>query len=130
MNNKEKGIKIQVSRPFETILGVGLQEFWCWTPFWVLLVYPPPPPELYVLVNSLGSWASEVTTFLLLPKIKSCSRSWLLMALVTMGIWLHGVEVVLKSKKCVVKLPLGKFKWFLPLLISKKYIFKKSWKSL
>ena len=32
MNNEEKGIKIQLSRPFETILGISLHDLCHWTP--------------------------------------------------------------------------------------------------
>ena len=43
MNNKEKSIKIQDSKPFETILGVGLQRLCPCNP-WGSLQCPPRPP--------------------------------------------------------------------------------------
>ena len=43
MSNEKKGIKIQVSRPFETILGVGLQGLCPWNPLGVLTVCPQTP---------------------------------------------------------------------------------------
>ena len=41
----EKGIKIQVSRPFETILGVGLKEVCSWTPLVVLTCKTAVPQD-------------------------------------------------------------------------------------
>ena len=43
MNNEEKVLKIHVSKPFETILGVGLQEHCPWTPLGVGCAYNMPP---------------------------------------------------------------------------------------
>ena len=44
MNNKEKGIKIQNSRPFQTILDVGLQRLLSLDPTGGAYSVPQDPP--------------------------------------------------------------------------------------
>ena len=48
MNNKVKGIKIQVSRQSETILGVCLQQLYPWTPLGVPTACSQAPISHYV----------------------------------------------------------------------------------
>ena len=73
MNNNKKGIKIQVSRLFETILGVGLWGLYPWKPLGVLTVCSQTPScrsQITHYVHEPG----KVTTFLLQPKFKSCIK--------------------------------------------------------
>ena len=73
MSNQEKGIKMQVSRPFETILDIGFRSF-APGPHWGCSQCVPRPPaachgSLCMLMTS-----RKITTFLLPPKFKSCIR--------------------------------------------------------
>ena len=48
----EKDVKMQVSWPFETILRIGFQGIYHWSPPGVLKVRPQIP-QLHILDNSL-----------------------------------------------------------------------------
>lgn len=70
MNNQVESIKIEVCRQSETILGVGLQGLYPWTPLGMLTVCSQTLAVFHGLLTMLMT-LGIVATFILPPKFKS-----------------------------------------------------------
>ena len=70
---EEKGIKIQVSRPFESILGIDLQRLCPKNPLGVLTVCPQTPISMSRITHYFYD-PGKVTTSVPPPKFISCIR--------------------------------------------------------